>query len=122
MDYTNFSNFSNFPNSPFQIFTVTPEYDMESVSSLEEAEDRVARYCRIMGKDEYFVELALALTVYDHHEAPSNWSKLRDQEKTIYDWCAFVIEEDHEDIGYVLRAYRKGLIPDCFSMMMDFFT
>ena len=87
--------------------------------------NRVKAYCQEKHQNEYFETLALALSKYDYHGATSNWDPKFTHEKTIYDWTEYCLnnkEEYEDDIESIIIDYKKGLIPDAFDLMEDYFT
>lgn len=96
------------------------ELEKEAGCTYGEAEQRVLSVC--INETERFRDLALALFRYDYHEAPSNWSEEYKHENTVFEWAKHVLEEeDEEDINEVLDEYERGLIPDCYNFMENYF-
>ena len=85
-----------------------------------EIEQRVRTKC--IGKDNSFLEVALALAKYDYNGAPSNWEVQFKHEETIYDWCEWVIENYKKDeYSNLVKDYKAGYIPDAFEYMTEYF-
>ncbi|AYV76137.1 MAG: hypothetical protein Terrestrivirus4_185 [Terrestrivirus sp.] len=78
------------------------------------------------GKDDDFKELALALTKYDYNGAPSNWEQQYNHEKVIMHWTEWAFTEENyneykNDIKEIIKTNKKGLIPDAFRLLIDYF-
>jgi hypothetical protein len=69
-------------------------------------------------------KILLILGKYDYFGAPSNWS-VGYHEQIIYEWAVWVDKnrkEYAEQLSICEKQYSSGIIPDCFDMMMDYFT
>ena len=109
-------------------------HDQHKDKSWDEVKEKVTKYYqKNNGNDEKFLKLCLGLAKYDLHGAPSNWDDRFNHEKTIFEWAKWVSEkidnaansdnsEDYEqDIDYIIETYEEGLIPDCYSLMIEYF-
>ncbi len=71
----------------------------------------------------FFCKLAMALSKYDYYGGPCDWNPKHNKEKYIYDWCCWAIENEDkylDAIKQILTDYDNNLIPDAFSLMIDF--
>jgi hypothetical protein len=110
-------------------------HDPNTDASWDEVKKRVISYCILKGKtlDDKFVKVALGLAKYDLNGAPSNWEPQYNHENTIFDWAEWVlthrfegrdeeeIEEYEQEIDYIIETYEDGLIPDCYSLLEEYF-
>jgi len=111
-------------------------HDPYKDKSWDEVKERVTKYYQKNNEnDEKFLKLCLGLAKYDLHGAPSNWEDRFEHEKTIFDWAKWIFaktnneagidsdnsEDIEEDIDYIIETYEKGLIPDCYSFMIEYF-
>jgi hypothetical protein len=90
----------------------------------DEIKKRIVLACN--GKHDDFKELALALTKYDYNGAPSNWAEQYNHEKVIIHWTEWALNEENyneykNDIEEIIKTNKKGLIPDAFRLLIDYF-
>lgn len=83
--------------------------------------DKVMKRCLDLHQDG--LDLALALAKYEMNGSPSNWNSDDEQrEDMIRDWCDWCLQNSSPDrIKSILSQYRRGLIPDAFEEMIEFF-
>ncbi|HSA76185.1 MAG TPA: hypothetical protein VLE02_01450 [Nitrosarchaeum sp.] len=68
-----------------------------------------------------FVDVACALAVYIFHDCPNVWNSSYEHEKTIVEWTVWIMmHSDVEELQDLVHDYKKGLIPDAFSLMKEY--
>lgn len=88
----------------------------------EEAKQKIILKCQ--AENEYFINLALAISKYHYSGAPSEWAPENNPEQLIFDWTAWTIENADlykYTIEDILWTYEQGLIPDAFTLLIDYF-
>jgi hypothetical protein len=90
-----------------------------------DVENRIRQICQSSNSGDEFTTLALAIGKYDYYGGPCDWNPIYKKEKTIYKWCQWIIDNQNEyseSIDLILEQYYRGAIPDCFDLMINYFT